>query len=50
MADVKLEVNENEVPLNDLMEEMLENLIFGYLKSAKGIPKDIKTIGIEIKL
>ena len=49
MSDVNLKVNEEKVPLNDFMEEMLKNLILAYLKAAKGIPKDIKSISIEIK-
>ena len=34
----------------DFMEDMLENLIVGYLKAAKGIPEEIKSIGVEIQL
>ena len=48
MSNVNLKVNDREIPLNDLMENMLENLILGYLKSAKEIPEDIKNIKIEI--
>ena len=50
MSEVNLKVNDKEIPLNDLMQEMLKNLILGYLKSAKEIPSDMKTILIEIKL
>jgi hypothetical protein len=50
MSTIELEINEKEVPLNDLMEDMLKNLIQGYLKSAKGIPDEIKTINIKIEL
>jgi hypothetical protein len=50
MSNIELEINEKELPLNDLMEDMLKNLIQGYLKSAKGIPDEIKTITIKIKL
>ena len=48
MTDVKLEVNEEGIPLNDLMEDMLKNLLLGYLKSAKNIPEDKKSIKVEI--
>ena len=48
--DTKLNINGKKIPLNDFMESMLKNLILGYLKSAKGIPEDIKQITIEIKL
>lgn len=50
MSEIKLEVNEKEIPLNDLMQEMLENLILGYLKSAKEIPEKVNTIKLEIVL
>ena len=44
MTDVKLEVNEKEIPLNDLMKDILSNIIQGYLKSAKKLPDDINKI------
>jgi len=50
MTDVNLKVNDEKVPLNDFMEEMLKNLMVGYLKAAKGIPEEIKSIGVQIKL
>jgi len=50
MSDVNLKVNDKKVPLNDFMEEMLKNLMLGYLKAAKGIPEDIKSISVEIEL
>jgi hypothetical protein len=50
MTDVKLKVNDEDVPLNDLMEDMLHNLILGYLKSAKGIPEEIKKVDVSLKL
>ena len=46
----ELKVNDAEVPLNDLMESMLENIILGYLKSTKGLPESIKKIEIKINL
>ena len=49
MVDVILKVNDEKVPLNDFMEEMLKNLMLAYLKAAKGIPEDIKSINVEIK-
>lgn len=50
MTKVILKINDKEIPLNDLMKDMLTNIILGYLKTAKKIPEDIKTIGIEIQL
>ena len=50
MTEVILELNNKEIPLNDLMRSMLTNMILGYLKSAKDIPDEIKSISIEIHL
>ena len=50
MSDVKLEVNDKEIPLNDLMKDILSNIIQGYLKSAKKLPDDIKSIKVNIQL
>ncbi len=50
MTEVKLIIDDKEIPLNDLMREMLINLILGYIKSAKGVPEDKKSIKIEIGL
>jgi len=50
MANVNIKVNDEKIPLNDFMEEMLKNLLLAYLKAAKGIPEDIKSINVEIEL
>jgi hypothetical protein len=50
MSDVNLLVNDEKVPLNDFMEAMLENLLLAYLKTAKGIPEEIKSINVKIDL
>ena len=50
MSEVNLKVNDEKVPLNDFMEDMLKNLLLGYLKAAKGIPEEKKTISVEIEL
>ena len=50
MTEVILDVNQKQIPLNDFMREMLTNIIIGYLKSAKEIPEDIKSISIDIHL
>ena len=49
MSNVIIKVNDEKVPLNDFMEEMLKNLMVGYLKAAKGIPEEIKSIGVKIE-
>ena len=50
MTDVKLEVNDKDIPLNDLMKDMLSNILQGYLKSAKKLPDHIKSIKVDIQL
>ena len=50
MTNVGLKVNNTNIPLNELMETMLKNLILAYLKSAKKIPEEIRKIEIEISL
>ena len=50
MTDVTLKVNDIKIPLNELMDSMLTNLILAYLKSAKKIPEEIRKIEIEISL
>jgi hypothetical protein len=50
MTTINLKVNEKEIPLNEQMQEMLVNLVLGYLKSAKKIPEDKKTVEIKIGL
>jgi len=50
MPDVNLVVNEKNIPLKYFMQEMLTNIILGYLKSTKGVPENIKKIKIEISL
>ncbi|MFX0003252.1 MAG: hypothetical protein ACFE9C_11295 [Candidatus Hodarchaeota archaeon] len=48
MTTTNLTVNERKIPLKDFMQEMLANLILGYLKTTKGIPEKIEKIKIEI--
>ncbi|MFX1314821.1 MAG: hypothetical protein ACFE9T_03090 [Promethearchaeota archaeon] len=48
MTEVILKVNEKNIPLNDFMEQMLANLLLGYLKTAKEVPENINSINIEI--
>ena len=50
MSEVNLKVNDENIPLNDFMEDMLKNLLLGYLNSAKGIPEEVKSINVKIDL
>jgi hypothetical protein len=48
MTKVLLTVNERKIPLKEFMQEMLSNIIQGYLKTTKGVPENIENIKIEI--
>ena len=50
MPEVKLTVNEKKIPLKEFMQEMLTNIVLGYLKSTKTIPENIENITIQITL
>ncbi|MHA2006165.1 MAG: hypothetical protein ACXABO_01400 [Promethearchaeota archaeon] len=50
MPNVNLAVNESNIPLKDFMQDMLTNILLGYLKSTKGVPDNIEKIKIEISL
>ena len=50
MPEVKLIVNEKEIPLKDFMEGMLTNMIIGYLKSTRMVPKNEENIKVDIKI
>ena len=48
MSQVTLKINEKEVPLNEIMNQMLKNIILGYLKTLKGLPEPMESIDINI--
>jgi len=50
MAKTILSVNGKKIPLKDFMQEMLSNIILGYLKTTKGVPENIENVKIEINL
>ena len=50
MVNAILTVNEKQVPLKDFMQDLLANIILGYLKSTKAVPENIEKIKIEIKI
>ncbi|MFW9819546.1 MAG: hypothetical protein ACFFE5_08040 [Candidatus Thorarchaeota archaeon] len=50
MTTTNLTVNERKIPLKDFMQEMLANILLGYLKTTKGVPENIENIKIEIHL
>jgi len=50
MSDIKLFVNNEEIPLNEFIENIIVNVNLGILASLKKIPEDKKSIKIEINL
>ena len=50
MLKALLSVNEKKIPLKDFMQEMLSNIVQGFLKSTKGVPQNIENIKITINL
>ncbi|MHA2400707.1 MAG: hypothetical protein ACXADU_17700 [Promethearchaeota archaeon] len=50
MPEAKLAVNDKKIPLKEFMQEMLTNIILGYLKSTKAVPENIEHITIQITI
>ena len=49
MVEVKVKVNEVDVPLNPIMTNILSNVIGGFLDALKGVPEDRKEISVNIQ-
>ena len=50
MTDIKLMINEKEVPLNPIMSVILTNINLGFIEALKGIPEEKKKVQIEIEV
>ncbi|MFX1392955.1 MAG: hypothetical protein ACFFAH_05195 [Promethearchaeota archaeon] len=50
MNDIKLLINDKEIPLNPIMSVVLTKINLGFIEALKGIPEDKKKVIIEIKL
>ena len=50
MSVIKLFVNNEEIPLNDFIENIIVNVNLGIISSLKKIPEDKNSIKIEIEL
>ena len=50
MSDVKLLVNEKPVPLKEIMQTILANVVDGFVSALNEVPEERKTISIEITL
>jgi hypothetical protein len=48
MPEIKLRVNNEDVPLNEIMQKVITNINVGFIKSLNGIPEDIKKIDLKI--
>ena len=50
MTEAKLFVNEKAVPLKEIMQKILTNIIDGFISALDQVPDEKKTINIEIRL
>jgi len=50
MENIKLVINNKDIPLNPIMSNVLNNIIVGFIDVLKGIPEDKKHIKVEINL
>ena len=50
MSDVKLLIDDKEIPLNEFAKEIIVNVNLGVIASLKKIPEQKKLIKIEIDL
>ena len=50
MSDVKLLVNDKEIPLKEVMKSILTNVIDGFISALNDVPEDKKIIEIKINL
>jgi hypothetical protein len=48
MKNVKLEVNDKEIALNEIMTKVISNIIDGFLDALNDIPEVRKKINLEI--
>ena len=50
MPKVYLEINEEEIPLNEIMTTVLTNINVGFINALSGIPNEIKEVKINIEI
>jgi len=50
MEDVKLEINDKEIELNEIMSNVISNVVNGFLDALRDIPEKRNSIKIEIKI
>lgn len=50
MKEIKLLINDEDIPLNPIMSTVLSNIILGFVGALKDIPKEKKNLKVEISL
>jgi len=50
MVDIKLVINDKDIPLNPIMSSVLTNITLGFIDVLKNIPQEKKEVNIHIKL
>ena len=48
MTNIKLQINEQEIRLNEIMSTVLTNINMGFIEALSDIPKEIKKLTLEI--
>jgi len=48
MTIIKMQINNQDIPLNPIMSTVLTNMITGFIEALKGIPEEKNKISIEI--
>lgn len=50
MVDIKLVINDKDIPLNPIMSSVLTNITLGFIDVLKDTPEEKKEVNIQIKL
>ncbi len=48
MKDITLKVNGKDIPLNEIMSNMLTNILTAFVNTLKKIPEDMNQIQVHI--
>ena len=49
MKKITLKVNEKDIPLNEIMSNMLTNILSAFVNTLKKIPEDMNDIHVHIE-
>lgn len=49
MKKIFLKVNEKDIPLNEIMSNMLTNILTAFVKTLKKIPEDMNKLQVDIE-